>query len=416
MTANREVVITGLGIVSPIGIGRADFEQSLRDKQSGVAAIQQYDNSELSVPFGAELKDFQAKLYVKPRKSLKVMCHEIQMGVASAALAVEDADLDVEQVDADQFGVVYGCPMLYSDTVEVADLFRHSAKDGRCDLPLFGENFPRQLQPLWMLKYLPNMSASHIGIAHNARGANNSIVMGDVSSLLAIIEATTVIQRGLCDVMLTGGTGSRLNLTGITYRGDSNLSHNADPQKASRPFDAARDGMVIGEASCTILLEEREHAERRGAKILGRIAGFGTTHAGRDGVAGMSNAIARSIELCLKQAGNPAVGQVNAHGQSDKEHDVREATAIASTVGENMPVTAPKSYFGNVGAASGALELAASLCTPGEVLPTLNFETPDPTCNVRVSGETQRCKAASILKLNQTGAGQAVSLLIDNVS
>ena len=413
MVANHDVVITGLGVVSPIGIGRGEFVRALRDRRSGVAHIQQYDASEFSVRFGAELKDFQPKLYVQPRKSLKVMCREIQAGVSSAAMAVEDARLDTERIDSERFGVVFGCPMLYADMHELADLFRQCSKNGDFDFSEFGQHFPKQMQPLWMLKYLPNMTVSHIGIAHNARAANNSIVMGDVSSLLAIIEAATVIQRGLCDVMLAGGTGNRLSLTGVVYRGDSNLSHNQNPEQASRPFDAHRDGMVLGEGAGTLVLEDRAHAERRGATILGRILGFSTTHVGRASGCGMSNAIARSILCCLEQARSTNVGQINAHGLSDKQHDAVEARAINAAIGSEVPTTAPKSYFGNVGAASGVLELSASLCMINQVPPTLNFQHPDPACAVRVSNDLQEPLSTSILKLNQTGTGQAVSLLVD---
>ena len=410
---SRDVVITGIGIVSPIGVGREDFELALREKRSGVANIEQYDPSAMRVPYGAEIKDFQPKLYVKPRKSLKVMCREIQLGVASASLAVEDAALDTEQIEAERFGVVYGCPMFYSDSDELASLFRKCADEGgNFDFTNFGEQSPKEMQPLWMLKYLPNMTASHIGIAHNARGANNSVVMGDVSSLLAIIESATVIQRGLCDVMLTGGSGNRLSLTPVVYRGDSNLSQNPNPEEASRPFDLKRDGQVIGEGAATLVLEEREHAEKRGANVLGCISGFATTHTGSDLIGGMSAAIARSITCCLEQAGVESVGQVNAHGLSEKQHDISEAAAIHSKLGD-VPVTAIKSYFGNVGAASSALELAASLCSKGDVPATLNLTERDPECPISVSPEVQPANGNSILKLCQTAMGQAAAVLIE---
>ena len=412
MTSTREVVITGLGVVSPIGIGRAEFVDSLRTGRSGVARIEQYAPDALAVPYGAELKGFEPKQYVKPRKSLKVMCREIQAGVAAAGLAVEDAQLSTDELDAERFGVIFGSPMLYSEPHELQSLFAACSPNGTFDYSAYGVQFPKQMQPLWMLKYLPNMTASHIGIAHNARGANNSVVLGDVSSLLAMMEAVTVIERGCCDVALTGGSGNRLSLTGVVYRGDSNLSHAQDPQRASRPFDLRRDGMVIGEGAGALVLEERQHAEQRGAQILARVTGHASTHSGANQTQGMSAAIERSIRRCLEKAGESRVGQVNAHGLSDRGHDEAEARAICNVLGD-VPVTAPKSYFGNVGAASGALELAASLCLPDTVLPTLNFEQADPTCPVRVSNQMQSPERSTILKLNQAGTGQAVALLVD---
>ena len=416
MSEPREVVITGLGIVSPIGVGREEFEKSLRDRTSGVAAITHYDTQNLAVQIGAELKDFQPKLYVKPRKSLKVMSREIQMGVASATLAMEDANLDATTIDAERFGVVYGSPMLYADNSELVDLYQGCMVDGQFDFDKFGDQFQKQMIPLWMLKYLPNMTASHIGIAHGARGANNSIVQGDCSSLLAMIEAISVIQRGIADVALTGGAGDRMDVTPVMYRGDSNLSHrNDEPAKASRPFDANRDGMVIGEAASTIVLETREHAESRGAKILGTVLGFASTHAGTT-TAGSTEAaqkaIERSIQLALNSAGcdSNAVGHVNAHGTSEVVHDGVEAKAIRKVLGDT-PVTAPKSYFGNVGAASGTLELSASLALEATP-PTLNFESPDPECPISVVADPVRIESPIILKLNQNSTGQAVSILV----
>lgn len=426
MAQDCEVVITGLGVVSPIGVGRDAFADALMRGQNGVAPLQQHDASALPVQFGAELKDFQPKLHVKPRKSLKVMSREIQAGVASAVLAVEDARLPVEDLDCQRFGVIYGSPMLYSELEDLSDAYRASLQNGSFDFDAWGEQFTKQMQPLWMLKYLPNMMASHVGIAHDARGANNSIVMGDVSSLLAIIEATTVIQRGWCDVILTGGGGSRLSLTGIIYRSHCDLSRHSIPGQACRPFDAQRDGMVLGEGAATFVLESRAHAEQRGATIYGRVLGYASTHAGTLTSAvpqtpednPMVRAIQRSIEGCLAKAGldrsdGLAVGQVNAHGLSDPLFDQWEAGAIAATVGTTLPVTALKSYFGNVGAGSGALELAASLCCNDTVLPTLNYEHADPACNVSVSAAPQAPQGSTILKLNQATTGQAVALLVD---
>lgn len=412
MAVSREVVITAAGIVSPIGVGREAFVQALDGRVSGVATITQYDASEFAVQIAAELKDFEPKLYVKPRKSLKVMSREIQMGVASATLAMEEAQFEAE-LDLDRFGVIYGTPMLYADVPELSDLYHATVVDGKFDLGLFGEQFPKQLLPLWMLKYLPNMTASHIGIAHGARGPNNSIVQGDLSSLLAIIEATTVIQRGAADVMLTGGAGNRLALTGVIYRGDSNLSHRGGaPAQASRPFDADRDGMVIGEGAVTLVLEERSHAERRGATILGSILGYSMTHAGSRRPAGMQHAIEDSIRQCLTKAGLAAtdVGQVNAHGSSEIAHDVMESRAIRSALGD-VPVTAAKSYFGNIGAASGALELCASLL-PNTIPATLNYERADPECRINVIAQARIPETDTILKLNQAATGQAAAVLV----
>jgi 3-oxoacyl-[acyl-carrier-protein] synthase II len=414
MSAPRDVVITGVGVVSPIGIGRNAFWESLRTAQSGVRPITQFDATALPVRIGAEVVDFEPKLYVKPRKSLKVMSREIQLGMASAALAIEDANLDSSSVETDRFGVVYGNPMLYGDVHELKDLYAACVEAGDFVFSRFGGQFPNQLFPLWMLKYLPNMAASHIGIAHGARGPNNSIVLGDVSSLASIIEATTVIQRGLSDVMLAGGSGSRLALAPVMYRGFSHLSQrNDDPPAASRPFDADRDGMVIGEGGGTVVLEARTHAEARGANIIGTVAGYATTHRGQGS---MQAAIERTLRGSLLSAGltQSDIGHVNAHGLSDVSHDTCEASAIRNVLGDT-PVTAPKSFFGNLGAAASVLELAASLIAAEADLipPTLNYEKPDPACDINiVKGQPHPSNGKAVVCLNQTGTGQAVSLSV----
>ncbi len=267
MDPAREVVITGLGVVSPIGIGTDPFWTSLCEGRSGVQPIRSFDASPMPVAFGAELKGFDPKLYVKPRKALKVMCRELQTAYAAASLAVEQAGLTAGTITPDRTGVVFGGEMLYGDVHEFTELFASSLEDGEFSIARYGVEFPNRLYPLWMLKNLPNMAACHVAIAIDARGPNNSIVSGDASGLLAMVEAIQVMQRGAADVMVVGASGTRVGLTGWVYRGDLNLSHRGDdPAAASRPFDLDRDGMVNGEGAAALVLETRAHALARGAR------------------------------------------------------------------------------------------------------------------------------------------------------
>jgi 3-oxoacyl-[acyl-carrier-protein] synthase II len=233
---------------------------------------------------------------------------------------------------------------------------------------------------------------------------------------LAIGEAARVIQRGLADVMIAGGTGNRLNLTPQLYRGDSNLSHrNHDPAGASRPFDAQRDGMVNGEGAGCFLLESAAHAAKRQAIIQARVLGFGCSYERqdqhRDG-SGITNAIRRGLGDAKLQPGD--IGYVNAHGISTIADDSMEAQAIHRTLGE-VPVTAPKSYFGYLGAGGGAVEMAASVIgfEKGLIPPTLNYEHPDERCPVRVvsSGPMPMGKPA-VMVLNQAATGQSAAVVI----
>jgi len=414
----REIVITGVGVVSPIGIGCDAFWQSLAAGESGIRPVDLFDASSLRVRFGGQIPDFDPKQYVRPRKSLKVMSREIQIGFAAADLALADAAIAEGTLEPERFGVVFGNDMIYADLEDLEQTYRRSIRDGQFDFQLWSEAIHEEVHPLWLLKHLPNMTASHVAIAHDARGPNNSIVLGDVSGLLAIAEAASVISRGWADVMLAGGTGCRLHPTALVARGDALLSHRADDYRAAcRPFDRDRDGMVNGEGAGVIVLEAREHAERRGATIRGVLAATAARcepRARRDGLTGSS--LRKAIRAVCDAAGLAPrdVGHVNAHGVSTVEMDRAEARAIAAELGD-VPVTAPKSFFGHMGAGGGAVELAASILglARGLVLPTLNYRVPDPECPVNVvHGEPLAGRPATAVKVNVCSTGQAAAIAI----
>ncbi|MFM8435790.1 MAG: beta-ketoacyl-[acyl-carrier-protein] synthase family protein [Planctomycetia bacterium] len=418
MRAATDVVITGLGVVSPIGIGCEPFWNALAAGTSGIRTIDLFDSSSLSVRFGGQIPDFDPKVYVRPRKSLKVMSREIQLGFAAADLALTDAGIAAGQVEPERFGVVFGNDMIYADLEDLEGTYRRSAKDGRFDFALWSEAIQEELHPLWLLKHLPNMTASHIAIAHDARGPNNSIVLGDVSSLLALAEAASMIERGGADVMLAGGTGCRLHPTALVARGDALLSHRADDfRRACRPFDRDRDGLVNGEGAAAIVLESRAHAERRGAEVLGRLVSWASRcepKARREGLTGAS--LRQAIRAALTGAGlTPAdIGHVNAHGVGTIDMDRAEARAIEAEVGQ-VPVTAPKSLFGHLGAGGGAVELAASVLGLGRGLvpATLNYDTPDPACPVNVvTGGPLVGRPGTALAVNLCSTGQAAAVVI----
>src|SRR6478752_2496887 len=216
----REVVITGVGVVSPIGIGVESFAGSLRARQSGIRPISLFDASGFPVRIGAEVADFDPKAYVRPRKSLKVMSREIQFGFAAADMAMTDAGLQQGQAEPDRFGVVFAAEMIYCALDELEAVYRRSMAEGKFEFGRWGEAMMSEMFPLWMLRNLPNMVACQIAIVHDARGPNNTINLSDVSSLLAIIEAVRVIQRDAADIMIAGGVGARVNPTSMSYRGD----------------------------------------------------------------------------------------------------------------------------------------------------------------------------------------------------
>ena len=418
MESGREVVVTGLGVVSPIGIGKAALWDSYCAKRSGIRNVGPFLSTPLPVPFGAIIPDFDAKQYVQPRKSLKVMSREIQTGFAAAQLAMHDAQLQPGSVDPDRFGVVFGSEMLYCELEDLRPAYATCMRDGKFQYPEWGNKGLAQLYPLWMLKYLPNMVACHIGIANDARGPNNTILQGEVSSMLALIEGVRILQRGDADVMIVGGTGSRINVTALLYRGDSNLSHRRDePEKASRPFDAGRDGMVNGEGAGALVLETRSHAVARGGPILARFLGAGLGFQPRGHNDALSHrGISRSIELSMREAdlASSQIGFVKAHGVSTIVDDRLEARAIRECL-PKVAVTAPKSFFGNLGTGGGAVEaVGAVMALVHDRIPvTLNYCDPDPDCPVQVvHGSDQPNHQRTALLLNQSGTGQTAAVLL----
>lgn len=415
----REVVITGVGIVSPIGVGREAVWESIAVGRSGVRALPQLASAGWPAPFGGEVNGFDPKELVQPRKSLKVMSREIQFAVAAAELAWQDAGLAQAAIDPDRFGVLGAAGLLYCDLEELHAPFAAWMKQDDFDIEQWSKLAMGELYPLWMLKYLPNMPACHIGIRYDARGPNNTISQADVSSLVAIAEAADVIRRDQADLMIVGGTGSRLNLTDLMWHRTAGLSLDGEGEPAAvcRPFDARRSGMVYGEGSAQLVLESRDHADKRGARMLARVAGAASRlERAADSMRPRGDAIRRAIAAALASSRLAAadIGHVNAHGNSTIDDDQAEARAIRDSLGD-VPVTAPKSFFGNLGPGSGAVELAVSLLAMQHAVvpPTLNYTSPDPACPVNVVTKLQPAERATFIALNHNPSGAAAAVVIE---
>lgn len=417
--SDREVVITGLGIVSPIGVGRDAVWKSICQRRSGVRRLPHLANTRWPAPFGGEVVDFDPKELIQPRKSIKVMSRELQLASAAAELAWQDAGLPQATLNPDRFGVIGAAGLLYCELEELRLPFIHWVQQEGFDIHRWSREAMGELYPLWMLKYLPNMAACHIGIRYDARGPNNTIAENDVSSLLALAEGAEVIRRDQADVMIVGGTGSRINVTDFLWHGGARLACSRgeiDPATVCRPFDAARSGLVYGEGAAKIVLESREHAERRGARPIARVAATASRcELSAETLRPTGEAIRRAMRAALDTAGlqPQQIGHVNAHGNSTREDDPAEAQAIRAVLGD-VPVTAPKSYFGNLGHGSGMVELCVSLLAmqQGVVPPTLNYDTPDPECPVNVVTELQENDHTAFIKLNHNTTGQAAAVVI----
>jgi 3-oxoacyl-[acyl-carrier-protein] synthase II len=415
-------VFTGIGVLTPIGLGVEPFWQALQQGQSGVKPIQNFDASALPIRIGGEIRDFDAKSYIdrKERKSLKVMARPIQLAVSATTLALQDGKVETGKLDPTRFGVVFGAGLIASELDELGPP-AHLCVNGRgegIDMQRWGEQGLAAMPPLWMLKYLPNMSACHVSILHNAQGPNNSITETDVAAVLAMGEAYRVLRRGQADLMLTGSADSKINPLSLSRMSlfASLTRRNEAPEKASRPFDRRRDGFVPGEGAGVLVLETLEHARKRGARIYAEMVGFGSAFDARRDGAGL----ARAIHAALRQAGigPERIDHINAQGFSTRRDDAWEARGLQQVFGAcqpPVPVLAAKSYFGSLGAGSGSVEMAASLLAlaHGVLPPTLNYEEPDPECPVHVQAGTARAvQRDHALKISFTEMGQCAALVI----
>jgi 3-oxoacyl-[acyl-carrier-protein] synthase II len=419
--SSRRAVVTGIGALSAIGGDAASFWESLVARRSGIGAIEGFDTSGLSTRFAGQIRDFDAKKYLdkKDRKALRVMARTVQFGVAAAQLALDHGEVDKTNLDPTRFGVEFGSGLIATELEELGDaaLLCANGRVGHVDLEKWGEQGLANIAPLWMLKYLPNMPACHVSILHNAQGPNNTITANDVAGLLAMGEAYRILLRDQADFFLVGGAESRLNPLSLVRQClfEPLSKRNDAPELAARPFDKNRDGVVLGEGACVLVLEERAHALRRGARIYAEVVGFGAAFdRGRTG-----SGLARAIHAALHDAGiGPEdVDHVNAHGIGSIASDAWEARGIKEAFGKRataVPVFAPKSYFGHLGAGGATTELAASLLgMQHSIVPvTLNYEEPDPACPVAVvAGSPRRVEKPFVLKISLTPMGQCAALV-----
>jgi 3-oxoacyl-[acyl-carrier-protein] synthase II len=392
----RRVVVTGLGVVAPNGIGWKEFWSACLQGKSGAGPIRTFDASEHPVKIAAEVPDFDLTPHVPSghRKSLKIMGRASRFGVAAAGMAIEDAGLDLARQDPERVGIVLGTGIVPMDLHELAPLLREVyTEQGHLDVARLGRTGSGALFPLWILKYLPNMLAAHISLIHGLQGPNSTLTTACAAGTQAVGEAFRLIARDDADLMLAGGTDSRIDpLLLLAYHALGALSPAQRPAaEVSRPFDAQRDGFVMGEGAGMLILEELEHARRRGAKIYAEVLGMGTSF---DAYAAtkpdpQGGGAARAIRWALREARVDAsdIDYINAHGTSTRLNDLMETTAIKRVFGEGareIPVSSIKSMIGHLIGAGGAVEAVALALTlhDGVLPPTINLTTPDPQCDL----------------------------------
>lgn len=398
----RRVVVTGIGLVTPLGTGVEKTWQSLCEGKSGIGRITRFDPSELPSQIAAEVKDFDPADFIE-KKEIKKMDRFIQFGIAAAKMAVEDARLEITESTADRVGVyvgagIGGLPAIESNHIK------------------FLEGGIKKLTPFFIPMVIINLVSGHIAIMVGAKGPNSAVATACATGTHAIGDAFKIIQRGDADIMIAGGTESTISplavggfcaMRALSVRNDA-------PEKASRPFDAMRDGFVIGEGAGVVILEELTLAEKRGAKIYAEVCGYGMTgdayHITSPAPEGVG--AARCMKVTLKDAGlyPDDISYINAHGTSTKFNDENESSAIKEVFGKrayDIPVSSTKSMTGHLLGAAGGIEAVFSVLSieNSVIPPTINYEFPDPECDLDYVPNKSRAYSVDVALSNSFGFG-----------
>ena len=398
----RRVVVTGLGAVTPIGNDVATYWEGLSSARNGVAAITLFDASRHACRFAAEVKDFNPAGWLEPKEA-KRWDRFCQFGVVAVKQAVADAGLTIDASNEKRVGVsigsgVGGLLMMETQAHVLAD------------------RGPDRVSPFCVPMMIPNMATGLAAIALGAKGPSSAVATACAAGSNAIGDAFRQIQLGLADVMVCGGAESAITPFGVAGVASAKaLSfRNDDPATASRPFDAERNGFVIGEGAGVLVLENLEHAQARGATILAEIVGYGTTcdahHITSPSPGGVGGAEAMRLALSDARLEPEAVDYVNAHGTSTQANDSNETAAIKASLGRHayrIPVSSTKSMTGHLLGGSGGIEAVAAVLTIGHNLvpPTINYSNPDPACDLDVVPNTAREHNVNVVLSNSFGFG-----------
>lgn len=403
--SRREVVVTGLGLVTPVGIGLDVAWSALLAGTSGGGRIKQFDASEgFPSQVACEVDDFDPSNVLEP-KEIRRYDRFAQFAIVAAAEAMEHAGLDgpPEGIAPERFGVVVGAGIGGMATFE--EQCRNLLERG-----------PGRVSPFFIPMFIPDIAPGLISIRYGARGANYSTVSACASSAHAIGDAARIIERGDADVMIAGGTEAAVTPLSMAGFGAMKAmsTRNDDPSRASRPFDATRDGFVMGEGAGFLILEGREIAEARGARILGSVAGFGMSADAYHITAPAPNGegAQTAMRLAIADAGaHPEdIGYINAHGTSTPQNDKSETAAIRSVLGEQadrIVVGSTKSMTGHLLGAAGAVEavVCVMVCLEERIPPTINLEHPDPECDLDYAPEGVRERPVDLALSNSFGFG-----------
>lgn len=411
MSRGNRVVVTGLGLVTPVGLGVEETWQALLNGTSGAAPITQFDAADQAVRFACEVKGFDPQDYMD-RKEARRADRFLQLAMAAASQAVEQAGLDelLEGLPSERVGVIVGSGIGGLATLED----QHSKMLARG---------PGRVSPFFIPMFIADMAAGMISMRYGARGPNYATVSACASSAHAVGAAYRSIRRGEADAMITGG--SEATVTPLCIAGFASMKalseRNDSPETASRPFDLTRDGFVLGEGAGMLVLEQLEHAVARGARILGELSGFGQSadahHMTQPAPDGEGAQIAMREALRDAELRPADIGYINAHGTSTPANDATETAAIKAVFGEQasrVVVGSTKSMTGHTLGAAGAIETSVALlaCQRGVIPPTINYEVPDPECDLDYAVQGPVVRDVQVALSNSFGfGGHNVSLV-----
>ncbi|HET6514778.1 MAG TPA: beta-ketoacyl-ACP synthase II [Thermodesulfovibrionales bacterium] len=405
----RRVVVTGLGLILPVGVGVGDAWKALLEGRSGIGIIKTFDSSGLPVHIAGEVKDFDPSLYIEA-KEIKKMDRFIHFAVAASTMAMEDSGLKITDENAERAGVIIGSGMGGLPTIE------HYHK-------IYLEKGYRRITPFFIPMLIINLASGQVSIRFGAKGPNSAVATACATGSHAIGDAFRIIQRGDADVMIAGGTESVI--TPMAVGGFAVMkalsTRNDEPDRASRPFDRDRDGFVVGEGAGIVILETMDNARKRNAKIYAEVVGYGMTsdayHITSPAPGG--EGAASCMSKALKDAGvlPEVVDYINAHGTSTKYGDELETAAIKKVFGEHaydLCVSSTKSMTGHLLGAAGGVESVISVLSlhTDRVPPTINLDNPDPECNLDYVAWKAREKTVEYALSNSFGFGGTNACLL----
>lgn len=431
---SARVVITGLGAISPLGLTVSEMWQGLGAGKCGIGKITAFDPAGFPCKLAGQVPDYKIQQYVPKshRKAVKLMCRDIELAVVAANEALTDSSLVTKGIDPENINVNpermainLAAGLISCDLVELAPAAAASITDGQFDIHKWGTQGIELVPPLWLLKYLPNMLACHVGIIHDIQGPSNTITCAEAGAHIAISEASQVIARGDSDIALAGGAESKVNPMNVVRQcllKRATIDNNDEPASACRPFDADAKGSVFGEGAGVVVLENLENAQRRDAKIYAEVVGTGQSstinpvyeHLEPDG-----KGIRIAIEKAIAEAriSPEQLDLVIPHGTGIPADDLAEARAIQAALGDaakNTPVWPTKSMLSNTGAASGALDVIAAVCamTQGKIPAAKNCQKKAPGCNLNIITKPLQKKIRYALCCSYTYGGQTAAVIL----